>query len=110
MSIKSLPVNIERKDSICDIINKDNLSEQNVGNLRIFVNQESELLTTAFETTQWLATKTPNQKSLFTKSRNLEENCRICKQKHEVSNCDKFKNMDVKERWETASKMALCFK
>ena len=36
--------------------------------------------------------------------------CKVCKGRHGVWRCDKFKDLPVQERWNTAKRLKLCFR
>ena len=94
---------------------------ETVETLRVFVNQESEFLTTATETLKGLNKDSAVQKKDQTaktfvghtqsplKGKSMSK-CQLCKGIHGLWACERFKSMDVEERWKQAKGLHICFR
>ena len=84
--------------------------------------QEAEFQTVASETIRGVTSSNRNVDSRRNRSekaffRNTQESeiqkyrhCKVCKGHHGVWRCDKFKDLPVQERWNTAKRLKLCFR
>ena len=36
--------------------------------------------------------------------------CKLCNDKHQIDECEKYKKIEIKEKWDTATKLGVCFK
>ena len=36
--------------------------------------------------------------------------CKVCNDKHQIDECEKLKKLEIKEKWDTATKLGVCFK
>ena len=84
--------------------------------------QEAESQTVASETIRGVTSSNRNVDSRRNRSEraffgNAQESeiqkyrpCKVCKGHHGVLRCDKFKDLPVQERWNTAKRLKLCFR
>ena len=95
---------------------------ESVETLKEFVLQEAEFQTVASETIRGVTSSNRNVHSRRNRSEkaffgNAQESeiqkyrpCKVCKGHHGVWRCDKFKDLPVQERWNTAKRLKLCFR
>ena len=95
---------------------------ESVKTLKEFVLYEAEFQTVASETIQGVTSSNRNvdsrrnrsEKSFFVNAQESEiqkyRPCKVCKGHHGVWRCDKFKDLSVQERWNTAKRLKLCFR
>ena len=95
---------------------------ESVETLKEFVLQEAEFQTVASETIRGVTSSNRNVDSRRNRSEkaffgNAQESeiqkyrpCKVCKGHHGVWRCDKFKDLPVQERWNTAKRLKLCFR
>ena len=95
---------------------------ESVETLKEFVLQEAEFQTVASETIRGVTSSNRNvdsrrnqsEKAFFGNAQESEIQkycpCKVCKGHHGVWRCDKFKDLPVQERWNTAKRLKLCFR
>ena len=97
---------------------------ESVETLKEFVLQEAEFQTVALETIRGVTSSNRNvqpdsrrdrsEKAFFGNAQESEIHkcrpCKVCKGHHGVWRCDKFKDLPVQERWNTAKRLKLCFR
>ena len=95
---------------------------ESVETLKKFVLQEAEFQTVASETIRGVTSSNRNvdsrrnqsEKAFFGNAQESEIQkycpCKVCKGHHGVWYCDKFKDLPVQERWNTAKRLKLCFR
>ena len=93
-----------------------------VETIKKFVLQEAEFQTVASETIRGVTSSNRNVDSRRNRSEkaffgNAQESeiqkyrpCKVCKGHHGVWRCDKFKDLPVQERWNSAKCLKLCFR
>ena len=86
--------------------------EESVETLRDFINSETEYAVQANETIHGLGESKAKQKSFFgeKKIQSTCKNCQICGGLHKVWECEKFKAMNIEQRWMKAKEAGLCFR
>ena len=95
---------------------------ESVETLEEFMLQEAEFQTVASETIRGVTSSNRNvdsrrnqsEKAFFGNAQESEIQkycpCKVCKGHHGVWRCDKFKDLPVQERWNTAKRLKLCFR
>ena len=95
---------------------------ESVETLEEFMLQEAEFQTVASETIRGVTSSNRNvdsrrnqsEKAFFGNAQESEIQkycpCKVCKGHHGVWHCDKFKDLPVQERWNTAKRLKLCFR
>ena len=95
---------------------------ESVETLKEFMLQEVEFQTVASETIRGVTSSNRNvdsrrnqsEKAFFGNAQESEIQkycpCKVCKGHHGVWHCDKFKDLPVQERWNTAKRLKLCFR
>ena len=95
---------------------------ESVETLKEFMLQEAEFQTVASETIRGVTSSNRNvdsrrnqsEKAFFGNAQESEIQkycpCKVCKGHHGVWHCDKFKDLPVQERWNTAKRLKLCFR
>ena len=95
---------------------------ESVETLKEFMLQEAEFQTVASETIRGVTSSNRNvdsrrnqsEKAFFGNAQESEIQkycpCKVCKGHHGVWYCDKFKDLPVQERWNTAKRLKLCFR
>ena len=119
--------------SLCKKLNKGMLAQyhrwifknhcwESVETLEEFMLQEAEFQTVASETIRGVTSSNRNvdsrrnqsEKAFFGNAQESEIQkycpCKVCKGHHGVWRCDKFKDLPVQERWNTAKRLKLCFR
>ena len=95
---------------------------ESVETLEEFMLQGAEFQTVASETIRGVTSSNRNvdsrrnqsEKAFFGNAQESEIQkycpCKVCKGHHGVWHCDKFKDLPVQERWNTAKRLKLCFR
>ena len=92
---------------------------ETVENLRVFINQESEFLTSATETVRGMAkevTRRDQHTKAFvtqvptTNTNDRYNKCQLCGEAHCLWACQKFKALSHDQRWEKAKSLHVCFR
>ena len=99
----------------------DKCQNENVATLRVFIDRESEFLTTASETISGvLKESTKKERNLSGRTFVTQDNnvpkkrqprkCKVCGQSHGIWACDNYNKMTVNHRWDIAKEHKLCFR
>ena len=95
----------------------ENQRWESVETLKEFVSQEAEFQTVASETSSNRnadSRRNQSEKAFFGNAQESEiqkyRPCKVCKGHHGVWCCDKFKDLPVQQRWNTAKRLKLCFR
>ena len=91
----------------------ENREEESVATLRKWIMLESDFLKIAHETTRGFYQKDKPERTYFGQqkpSSTTQLTCVLCKNKHDIQNCDQFNNLAVAQRWEIAKKHRLCYR
>ena len=92
-------------------------SEENVLTLHEWIVQEAKFQVIAAETSQRISvpgntskTSGKRQSQTFYADSKPQVGCALCKGEHKIWNCDSFKQLPVKNKWEEAKKLKLCYR
>ena len=78
-------------------------NSETIYTLSEFINLESEFRIKASETIN-------GSSSDKTRTYQIQLKCCLCEKKHNIENCDNFKNMTQKEKWKIVRKYKLCYR
>ena len=81
-----------------------------VETLRYWLLKEADYHTIALESSHGMSVYSNRHSSRRQNRQSDDRGCTVCGRGHDISDCDDFVNMSVKDRWDTAHSYGLCFR